>query len=273
MYLKIIIQFLAGITGLLALYIDHKWHDRRTNRYKVGRDVLFILSGTLILIGIITTKIDDDKNDREKKELNKKVDSANQRLNDLKDTLFIVKENSNNILNQITPFLSLAKSKYPTLSTEQALIKLQNDLIIIKEDLGKEIKKNEEDEKFKHTPPDLDIDFIYTNEQSGGLKLVFHNKVPILFNYSIKEIPNDKVLAYDFNQKWRVNPASMKGPVYTLMLEEFKKNVGNRTTPFQIKLTFQYQSYSFEELQDEHLIKLISKYYLIDPIKSEIKKL
>lgn len=58
-----------------------------------------------------------------------------------------------------------------------------------------------------------------------------------------------------------------------LALGDFTKNVGVRTEPFKIKFSFCYESYYFEESQDNRLEGWAEKYYMVDIQNRELKEL
>lgn len=120
-YLKIFVQLITGISGLLAILLDYKWHDKRKKIFKTLRNVLIFLTIISLAIGIYITINDDNEKKIEIKSLKENLDTA-------RNTLSYIKANGDTLKNQIKPFLELAKSKYPNLNEDVALDSLKNKI-------------------------------------------------------------------------------------------------------------------------------------------------
>ena len=84
-YLKIISQLLPGISGLIALLLDYKWHDKRRKIFKTLRNILIFLTILSLIAGIFIT-INDEK------DKNNEITSLKKALNTTKKTLaYIIK--------------------------------------------------------------------------------------------------------------------------------------------------------------------------------------
>ncbi|RAW01245.1 hypothetical protein [Pseudochryseolinea flava] len=116
-YLKIVTQILTGVSGLLALLLDYKWHDKRRKIFKHLRNALVLLTIFSLMAGVLITYYDEQDKNGEIGTLKSKLDSAS-------NTLAYVKSNSDTLKLQIKPFLDLATSKYPNLNSSKALEKL-----------------------------------------------------------------------------------------------------------------------------------------------------
>lgn len=117
-YLKIIIQLLTGISGLLALVLDYQWHDKRRKVFKNLRNLLIFLT-IVSLIGGVKITINDEK------DKNREISTLKETLDTTQNTLTYIKANGDTLKYQIKPFLDLATAKYPNLSKNDALDSLK----------------------------------------------------------------------------------------------------------------------------------------------------
>ena len=117
-YFKVITQVLTCISGLIALLLDYKWHDKRRKIFKQSRNGLIILTVLSLIAGVIITVNDEKAKNSEITSLKKTIDTA-------KSTLADIKANGDTLKYQIKPFLDLAVSKYPNLSLNEALDSLK----------------------------------------------------------------------------------------------------------------------------------------------------
>ena len=120
-YLKVIFQIIAGVSGLIALFLDYKWYDKRKKIFKSLRNLLIILTVLALLIGVIITIKDD-------KDKNIEISNLKKGLEDAQNTLYDIKSNGDTLRVQLKPFLELATKKYPNLKSSDALNKLSKRL-------------------------------------------------------------------------------------------------------------------------------------------------
>ena len=132
-YLKIIAQLLTGISGLVALLLDYKWHDKRKKIFKTLRNFLIFLTIVSLIAGVIIT-INDEKDKTDE------ITNLTNKLDTTQNTLTYIKSNGDTLKSQIKPFLDLATQQYPNLSSSQALEKLKNRL----NDLDKQVLSGSE---------------------------------------------------------------------------------------------------------------------------------
>lgn len=119
LFLKILTQFLTGASGLIALLLDYKWHDKRRKIFKTLRNLLVGLSILTLLIGVFLTVADEREKNKEISSLKTNLDSANH-------TLVEIKSNGDTLRTQIKPILDLAASKFPNLTLNEALRELSS---------------------------------------------------------------------------------------------------------------------------------------------------
>lgn len=109
-YIKIIAQLLTGISGLIALLLEYKWHDKRKKIFKNLRNWLIFLTITSLIGGVIIT-INDEKDKADE------ITYLKNSLDTSQNTLIYIKSNSDTLKSQIKPFLDLATQQYPNLNT------------------------------------------------------------------------------------------------------------------------------------------------------------
>ncbi|WP_405384086.1 LemA family protein [Maribacter sp. LLG6340-A2] len=160
-YLKVIIQIIVGLSGLIALFLDYKWHDKRKKIFKTLRNLLIILSVLSLFIGVIITIKDDKAKDIE-------IGNLKNGLKDAQNTLYDIKSNGDTLKEQLKPFLELATKKYPNLKSSEALNKLSERL----DNVDVEISNSKE--KINNLSSQL-------NDERKTIKL-FHAQVYIEFS-------------------------------------------------------------------------------------------
>lgn len=288
LFLKIIIQILTGLSSFFLITLDHYFTDKNSNSFKLARVVAMGLTILLMVSGTVVIAYDEFSQDRNTENLNTEISNVNGDLNSARDSIGtlvkvsgkVVTDTLEKLKNQLTkmqeslgPFLKIAQSKYPLLPPEMGLQRLQYDLTGIKNELAGARERKEKEDAFKKTPPNIDFGLMYPQGHGMAMFIIFKNDVPILINYAVKEVSTGKTLAYDYDGKWRINPASLANNIYTLALGDFTTNVGTRTEPFKIKFSFSYESYYYEESQDFKLKGFVEKYYMVDIQKRELKEL
>ena len=66
---KVLLQGGMALSALLIVYLDYKWHDKRTKRFKYGRRFLVILMLVILFASVFITINDDIRQTEEKQEL------------------------------------------------------------------------------------------------------------------------------------------------------------------------------------------------------------
>ncbi len=90
LYLKIFLQVAIGLTGLLAVILDYKWHDKRKTIFKRTRNLLISLSIILVVVGATVTTLDERQKNEEILSLNiqlKSIEENGRKLNNKQDSL------------------------------------------------------------------------------------------------------------------------------------------------------------------------------------------
>jgi hypothetical protein len=90
LYLKIFLQVGIGVTGLLAVLLDYKWHDKRKRLFKRTRNLLISLSILLVVAGSTVTVLDERQKNEEILSLNsqlKSIEENGRKLNNKQDSL------------------------------------------------------------------------------------------------------------------------------------------------------------------------------------------
>ncbi len=82
-FLKVLLQVVTVVSAIVSSSLDYKWHDKRTKSFKMGRVILFTLTGVLLLLSIGVTIVDDYQSSRKEGELSadlKRVQGQNDSL-------------------------------------------------------------------------------------------------------------------------------------------------------------------------------------------------
>ena len=81
---NVLFQFFAGAAALLALLIQFKWSDKRTNSFKYLRNSLFVISFVLFVIGIGQTIRDNNEKAEAEISLQSSFDSVKHNFDSIK---------------------------------------------------------------------------------------------------------------------------------------------------------------------------------------------
>ncbi|MDP2981722.1 MAG: hypothetical protein Q8O92_00140 [Candidatus Latescibacter sp.] len=138
--IKIISPILVLILTLVQFYIDHRWKDRRTKKYKYAKILFIVIIFVAVVFTIITTVIDYQNEQNTKKQLDdlKKLTILTD-LNAVHREKQAISERESlkiklvDLQDKLDPFLEIAKSKYPRLPTEEALKYLSQEIENIKQ--------------------------------------------------------------------------------------------------------------------------------------------
>ncbi len=138
MLIQIVLQIALGIAALLVVYLDYKWYDKRKAAFKNSRKYLIILMGLILILNIVNVVESENTHVEE-------TIFLQERLNSLKDSLSSVKQVSNDLNNKLGPIIEMAKYRYPTLSVEEAVKKMESDF----ESLEKKTEVLEDNEQIR----------------------------------------------------------------------------------------------------------------------------
>lgn len=264
LFVKILFQAGIGLTGLLALLLDHKWHDKRRKIYKKLRNVLIVSSILLLVMGVALIIVDE-------KEKNKEVATLTQQLT-------LIRENGDNLNRQIEPFLKIATDRYPNLTSEKALDSLKEDIqnlntktqSLEKLELVRQVGEKEL-EILKKTPPQIDAILSMDNQRRVTIGIKFLNKVPIKFSYTLRHSKGDKELSNHNTGEFVLYPTKDHHLFYIRDEFNFRDHIPNDGFS-TLKLSVSYQSIYFIETLNPNLKGTVTSTYSIDPLKNIITK-
>lgn len=192
LFLKILFQIGTGVSSLIAILMDYKWHDKRKVIFKRFRNIVIFLAVFLLIIGVFLIVQDENQKNFEITSLNSQLDSVQSRLNSIQKT-------GDSLNLKITPFLQLATKRYPNLSSEQALDSLRRDIFNLSTKTikleGFENYRQANDKKFallKSTPPSIGVSLIMDKERTVSVGIKFLNRVPIKFAYRLQNYSLNK---------------------------------------------------------------------------------
>jgi hypothetical protein len=61
MALKIALQIAPVLVTVLVANLDYVWHDKRTRKFRRTRLLLYVLSGVMLILGVVATIRDEDQ--------------------------------------------------------------------------------------------------------------------------------------------------------------------------------------------------------------------
>lgn len=135
MIIKILAPVIVILITLVQYYLDHKYSDRRSKKYRRMRIVFLIVISVALIFSSITIYLDDISSNDLKDQI-----SSLQKYYEESDSLASLREDNaklerNNLNKQIeelstqlTPFLEIAVIKYPNLRPDEAMNQLQNEI-------------------------------------------------------------------------------------------------------------------------------------------------
>lgn len=264
---KIILQLVVGIGLMLTLFLDYKWYDKRTKKIKVSRNVLLSITMIALLMSVFSIYIEEAEKKVEKIAYQKQIKSMVDSLSEIKSISFKMSQ-------QLEPIIQLAKSRYPNLSTDDAMrmIKKELDSLQIRTFELEEINRSnlletEKFEKLKRTKPnfncnlrlELDNDEIYLT-----IQFEFLNDVPIYYRPSIENKDILDIAPRLFSKLPECYPSKENGKWFKykygkikyLRYLDGKENI--------ITMTVQYRSVYSEQVPEMNLGGKIVKKYNLD---------
>jgi len=141
--LKILLQILTALFAALALNLDHVWHENEHKKSK-ARKWLYFLTAFSFILSIWVLVYDERSVERDKESLNSQLDTLKTQndllINSTNDSRREQVERYEELLsankelqNQLQPFVTLARQKYPSGDVNESLKSLHSDLQKIKE--------------------------------------------------------------------------------------------------------------------------------------------
>jgi hypothetical protein len=263
LYIKVLFQIGVGVVGLLALLLDYKWQDKRRTVFKKTRNVLIGLSILLVITSVVLTIFDE-------KQKTSEIATLSEQLN-------LIKQNGDRLNLQIVPFLKIATDRYPNLSSERALDslreyiqKIENQTSILqKSETVRQVKEMELDE-MKKTSPKIEALLSMDHKRNVSVGVLFHNKVPIKFNYTLQHSQGDKVLSKGTTYGLLLYPPKDNRPLFIANDLNFKDHIPSDSIS-ELKVTISYESIYYSESLNPNLVgNSSSKSYVIDPRKNTL---
>ena len=133
--IKILAPVIVILITLVQYYLDHKYSDRRSKKYRHTRVVFLIVIGAALIFSSITIYLDAVSSNELKERINsfrifsEQSDSlANLREDNAKLERKNLEKQIDELNTQLTPFLELALKKYPNMKPYEALNQLHNEI-------------------------------------------------------------------------------------------------------------------------------------------------
>ena len=98
--LKVLLQILTVTAAALTGILDYKWHDKRTTRFKNSRNLLYLLTGSLLLLSIGVTIFDDIESNRKEKRLAADLKKVQDQNDGLQKGIAALTDKSVDLLNE-----------------------------------------------------------------------------------------------------------------------------------------------------------------------------
>jgi hypothetical protein len=268
LFLKILFQIGTGISSLIAILLDYKWHDKRKIIFKKFRNIAIFLAVALLIIGVFLIVQDESQKNFEITSLNSQLDSVQSRLNSI--------QKSGDSLNfKITPFLKLATERYPNVSSEQALDSLKRDIFNLGTKTNKlEVFENnrqtneKEFAKLKSTPPSIGVSLIMDKKRTVSVGIQFLNRVPIKFTYRLQNYSSNKSYSDGTRGDFELYPQEDGKIIYFKDDFNFKDNLRNEET--KLKITVYYESLYYLQNMSSALRGSKSAIYTVNPFNNTI---
>ncbi|HLO52789.1 MAG TPA: hypothetical protein VK169_00800 [Saprospiraceae bacterium] len=263
MLIQIVLQIALGIAALLVVYLDYKWYDKRKAAFKNSRKYLIILMGLILILNIVNVVESENTHVEE-------TIFLQERLNNLKDSLSSVIQVSNDLNNKLGPIIEMAKYRYPTLTVEEAVKKMEEDLESLEKktevlEVSEQVRQLSDESfyKLKRSKPQLDAKLEILENGDINILINFKNNVPIRFNPDLILEENGYGLVVKFYNKWpEIYPE--KGRTYKFKYDDLKNLKYVQERAAVIKLKIEYESVYINEVKDQTLKGVIEKKYLLN---------
>lgn len=270
LFLKILFQIGVGLTSLLAVLLDYKWHDKRRTVFKRFRNIMIWITGGLLLIGVVIIVQDENQKDAEIKTLNNQLDTLKLKLTNIQTS-------SDSVNYKITPFLKLATDRYPNLNAADALDSLKRDITNLNSKTDQlenfEVSRQASEQEFvrlKNTPPLIDISLIMDKKRTVEVGIKFLNNIPIKFSYRLQNYTSTQSYSDHTNGEFELYPPTDNRTIYIKDDFNFRDNLRNEDS--KLKLTVNYQSIYYIQSMNPSLRGVKSEIYSVDPLNNLITK-
>ncbi len=203
--------------------------------------------------------------------------SKDQKMNELVTN---VKESK----QLLEPFANLARELYPTLSQEEALVRLHARFDTLETRVGSigsglsevaasdsaRAAKEQLTETRKMTPPSIEARLQMDHNRQVYVVINFLNEVPIEVSYKLESRVGEKVYSSHTNSGFKLNPSN--GRTLQLIKDDFNFRDNLPKEPSELELTIFYESIYFKEIGDAKLRGSASAVYAVDPSANTITK-
>jgi hypothetical protein len=269
LYLKIIVQIVVGISALLAVALQYKWHDKRRVIFKKLRNALIGFTILSLVTGLIVTVSDEIKKDAEINLLQSKLDSA-------QNILLYIKSNGDTLNARLQPILAFVHGRYPNLSFEDAVDSLKLTISRLDRktsDLNvKDSLRNVDELRLRtlmQTPPSITAQLLMDSGRNIYLEVRFINKVPINFEYSLVHSLESKRLSQGGTSFSEVYPPQNNQALLVKDQFNFPAHIPKNELSF-LSLEINYESIYFKQSYDAKLKRNFKKDYVIDPQRNSL---
>jgi hypothetical protein len=128
--LKVLLQILTVASAALTSILDYKWHDKRTTKFKNSRSLLYLITGSLLLLSIGVTIFDDLESNRKEKQLATDLKKVQDQNDGLQKGIAALTDKSVDLLNeQRNSFVSVLEDQRRIGLETSASISTASDLL------------------------------------------------------------------------------------------------------------------------------------------------
>lgn len=214
----------------------------------------------------ITVTDDQDKNSE--------IRTLQDKLDSVQNNLVQIKKNGVDLNERIAPFIKIALSKYPYLSSDDALDSLKKDIILLERKATnlelselERSKRESEISNLKRTPPAINGILMMDKKKNIYVGMQFSNKVPIKFTYKLTHSKGGRILSSTDNGPLTETYPPSDGKMFFFKDQfNFPEHIPKQELS-QIRLDIYYESIYFLESGNANLKRQLTKEYIIDPIK------
>jgi hypothetical protein len=139
--LNIVVPILICAIYLLQLFVDYKWHNKRTKKHKIIRRILIAVIIIFGGISIYTSTIQENSSQKLAQNLDDLKKYSEKSISDSDTREKKAQSEREEIKSLLKPFIEIAQNKYPSLDTNSALNRLLLDIKEVKELATRDIYK------------------------------------------------------------------------------------------------------------------------------------
>lgn len=267
-FLKIFLQFCIGISAFLVAFLDYKWHDKRTEKFKKTRNMLIVITFIMFLVNIRITINDNNESNQLRKN-----------LENVQDSLMVIKNIGLNLDHKLDPFLEYVRNKYPGVPIENALESLKQEVTTLEQKTNQLIESDSlrkvadfEFEKLKSTPPKIDAKIGVTNEDELTIVVHLLNNIPIKLWYSISTKEGMELKVFIITEPPVIIPGEGASD-YFITYGKISDLKYINEKPINLRLKIDYESIYFKETGNIDLKRTLVKDFYFDVKNKIIRKI